>query len=295
MQWRTIRSRRIQTSGFTLIELLVVIAIIAILAAILFPVFAQAREKARAITCVSNLKQAGLGVLMYGQDYDEVLPFAYLNEFINGNCSGVVWTDEIEPYVKLKGSDPANFGQGSAAGSGLWHCPSDGRSSTEPQSLSYGVNAVITGASQRGCAPGDTAFEEDSYALAAIEAPADVIWGGDGSRSWRGDAFYEVAIDWIRPSLDLAGLSGYDGREGAVAKAFFDQHLKTDDYTDAHLGWQDVDPTWSNKGPAYLHSRSGQKSGFANLIFTDGHVKARRFGTLGARNFFGTTANTAQQ
>jgi prepilin-type N-terminal cleavage/methylation domain-containing protein len=62
------RSRR---PGFTLIELLVVIAIIAILAAILFPVFATARENARKITCVSNLKQLGTSVLMYAQDYDD--------------------------------------------------------------------------------------------------------------------------------------------------------------------------------------------------------------------------------
>src|SRR5437762_6356050 len=61
-------------SGFTLIELLVVIAIIAILAAILFPVFAQAREKARAISCLSNCKQAGLAWSMYAQDYDETTP-----------------------------------------------------------------------------------------------------------------------------------------------------------------------------------------------------------------------------
>jgi prepilin-type N-terminal cleavage/methylation domain-containing protein/prepilin-type processing-associated H-X9-DG protein len=66
--------RRAPRTGFTLIELLVVIAIIAILAAILFPVFAQAREKARSATCLSNLKQMALGLRMYAQDYDELYP-----------------------------------------------------------------------------------------------------------------------------------------------------------------------------------------------------------------------------
>src|SRR6202011_6192032 len=65
-----------QRSGFTLIELLVVIAIIAILAAILFPVFAQAREQARKAVCLSNCKQIGLGMMMYVQDYDETYPVA---------------------------------------------------------------------------------------------------------------------------------------------------------------------------------------------------------------------------
>src|SRR5687767_16034754 len=68
--------------GFTLIELLVVIAIIAIIAAILFPVFARARENARRSACSSNMKQLGLAVIQYAQDYDEIMPPAYLD----GNC-----------------------------------------------------------------------------------------------------------------------------------------------------------------------------------------------------------------
>ncbi len=110
------------TDGFTLIELLVVIAIIAILAAILFPVFAQARAKARQTACLSNLKQVGTGIMMYAQDYDEMLPG---NSFTAPNNSagdagltnaagtqnprgfmepepqvGRNWARDIQPYVK---------------------------------------------------------------------------------------------------------------------------------------------------------------------------------------------------
>jgi prepilin-type N-terminal cleavage/methylation domain-containing protein/prepilin-type processing-associated H-X9-DG protein len=93
--------------GFTLIELLVVIAIIAILAAILFPVFAQAREKARQTGCLSNVKQIGLGIQMYVQDFDEYVPrnaFADPPRVAEGshftNCSSPRWMDVMQPYVK---------------------------------------------------------------------------------------------------------------------------------------------------------------------------------------------------
>ena len=85
--------------GFTLIELLVVIAIIAILAAILFPVFARAREKARQSSCLSNIKQLGLAAMMYSQDYDERLPWDDLDYDGDGTQDGT-WRGMIAPYVK---------------------------------------------------------------------------------------------------------------------------------------------------------------------------------------------------
>ncbi len=84
----TILKNGLRPSGFTLIELLVVIAIIAILAAILFPVFAQARERARGATCQSHLKQLGLAFHLYTADYDEVYPPVYL------------WKTRLQPYIK---------------------------------------------------------------------------------------------------------------------------------------------------------------------------------------------------
>jgi prepilin-type N-terminal cleavage/methylation domain-containing protein/prepilin-type processing-associated H-X9-DG protein len=92
----TVSRRRCRTrKAFTLIELLVVIAIIAILAAILFPVFAQAREKARQTTCVSNLKQLNLALAMYSQDYDETLMLA--------QSGSLRWPQLLAPYVKSRG------------------------------------------------------------------------------------------------------------------------------------------------------------------------------------------------
>jgi len=84
--------------GFTLIELLVVIAIIAILAAILFPVFAKAREKARQASCASNEKQLSLGVLMYAQDYDARPPLVYDDG--TGSANRIIWPKKVMPYVK---------------------------------------------------------------------------------------------------------------------------------------------------------------------------------------------------
>jgi prepilin-type N-terminal cleavage/methylation domain-containing protein/prepilin-type processing-associated H-X9-DG protein len=150
--------------GFTLIELLVVIAIIAILAAILFPVFAQARDKARAASCLSNTKQMGLGITMYAQDYDETYPQAYwyANDF-NGADGYNQWSGMIQPYVKNVG---------------VFVCPSDPNKGLPPTNpgldnqaprISYVANAAVLPRKRRSIDPANVA------SLAALEFPADTI------------------------------------------------------------------------------------------------------------------------
>jgi len=98
----TTHSRIKVKHGFTLIELLVVIAIIAILAAILFPVFARARENARRTSCQSNLKQVGLGLRQYSQDNDELFPLTYVDVNASGtfDAADSGWVQSVQPYVK---------------------------------------------------------------------------------------------------------------------------------------------------------------------------------------------------
>ncbi len=115
-----------RTGGFTLIELLVVIAIIAILAAILFPVFAKAREKARQASCQSNLKQITLGMQMYAQDYDETLPFTVVGAA--GSQLYSVYDLEM-PYIK---------------NTQILTCPSDSPGSVDLTSLGMGTYSYIT-------------------------------------------------------------------------------------------------------------------------------------------------------
>jgi prepilin-type N-terminal cleavage/methylation domain-containing protein/prepilin-type processing-associated H-X9-DG protein len=112
--------RQNRTKGFTLIELLVVIAIISILAAILFPVFARARENARRASCMSNLKQIGLGIIQYTQDYDEKYPQTYTYD-----SPSQIWYTSIWPYVKS---------------AQVFQCPSD--SSTTGAKNSYMVTSA---------------------------------------------------------------------------------------------------------------------------------------------------------
>ena len=144
--------------GFTLIELLVVIAIIAILAAILFPVFAKAREKARQISCASNMKQLALGILQYNQDYDESMP-------TTNTIWGGGWAGDIYPYVKSKG---------------VYACPDD---STDPggtqySRVSYALNVNVLPPYVDGSGSGYSGnyfTRAGSPALSAQRSPANTV------------------------------------------------------------------------------------------------------------------------
>ncbi len=183
--------------GFTLIELLVVIAIIAILAAILFPVFARAREKARQTTCLNNVKSIVLAALMYVQDYDETLPLCSY-----GGTTSYSWTVATEPYMKN------------------WQilcCPSRGAYTTERHVLGnattllgayphYGLNSSI-----------------DGVKLAQIGRVAETVlfgeanWYTDGADSYGCYHFFQptyLAGDtsrWIHPHNEGRNLGLVDG------------------------------------------------------------------------------------
>ncbi|MCC6729450.1 MAG: prepilin-type N-terminal cleavage/methylation domain-containing protein [Chthonomonadales bacterium] len=217
---RTVLSRR-EPSGFTLIELLVVIAIIAILAAILFPVFAQAREKARAISCLSNAKQVGLALRMYMSDYDETLFFrAHPNP------------DATRVHVSIPRTDPAynalqwwNLLMPYIRNHQVFTCPSDGTPTLSPDAAG---NLVI-----RRSLVADVAAE--SLSDAQVEFGADTIvitekWGVDAG----GQVIDEPWMDMLDGDMspDPRDLERYPlgmiatRHNGGANCAFYDGHAK---------------------------------------------------------------------
>jgi prepilin-type N-terminal cleavage/methylation domain-containing protein/prepilin-type processing-associated H-X9-DG protein len=179
----------LRTKGFTLIELLVVVAIIAVLAAILFPVFARARENARRASCMSNLKQMGLGLMMYVQDYDETFPATGFYE-----PSLTTWIHLIQPYVKNEQ---------------VFRCPSSpvaGDLSRAPENGEYGINFWIA---QN---PPESASYNTRIKLAAVISPATIYMLADSGADYFNDS---TALTPATASLYVPG-TGAVGRNCGV-------------------------------------------------------------------------------
>lgn len=244
--------------GFTLIELLVVIAIIAILAAILFPVFAQARDKARQAACLSNSKQMGMGIAMYTQDYDEVLPIGGrgLNAGEPGATTPNRWDKLIMPYVKN-----GTAGNNLRGLNGMWTCPSrtsymrPNRINGVVETRGYGCNGNLMG---WGSIP-PSRPNVPSRSLAEIGSPAGTFIIAEGS------------------SLLQAAATPGDPRN--LDPETWPQ------FEDRRSDWQIVAPgAWNhNRNANYLRSpdrscnscrrpmaRHGKG---ANIIYADGHAK----------------------
>jgi prepilin-type processing-associated H-X9-DG protein len=201
-----------------LIELLVVIAIIAILAALLFPVFAQAREKARQTTCVGNLKQIGTAMMMYAQDYDEYVPQLWHNG-LDANIPTVphpvYWQVWLQPYIKnyrificpscaRESSKVRNAVEYIDLATACHvHDPTDPKSNWNNGSGSYAINACYT----RDCRSGACV----SVSLAQVERPGDKVLTLEFGHNWHPAAAYLPTT-----ALRILGTAGAPGCVGTT-------------------------------------------------------------------------------
>jgi len=244
-------------AGFTLIELLVVIAIIAILAAILFPVFAQAREKARAISCLSNVKQLGLGVTQYEQDFDETCPNG-----LNPYGGGQGWAGQIYPYVKSVN---------------VFKCPDD---STTATGSSYAYNSNVTTANP---APANcSSAVPDGMTIAQYNSPAKTVLLAEVQNSTGYDVSTEITV--------TEGTCGGSPAGYGMGQAY-DPSGYNASSTDASLPGQLKWATGYMRGsnaPANVVDEDqftnalGRHQGGSNFLMADNHAKFLRPSSVGA-------------
>ena len=237
--------------AFTLIELLVVIAIIAILAAILFPVFAQAREKARQAACLSNMRQLSNAVMMYVQDYDESYPMTA--NYNTGAFTPTIWPEMIQPYVKNEGiykcpsavqpGYPANWAARGFASMGMnaqlaYRDPSTAANATEAFTTTLGLASV------------------DEPARSLITDTANAPFNPNGTIDrYRGHNF--------DPCVPTAKVNTTDVR--LSTPLISDNDLVA---TNPTMGASVLKPVFAR------HQRTGQGQGLAIVLHGDGHVKA---------------------
>jgi len=240
-------------NGFTLIELLIVIAIIAILAAILFPAFARARENARRTSCQSNLKQIGLGLIQYIGDYDEVMIPGYSNNA--GDNTDAKWPNLLYPYIKSEAvyDCPSIIGGGNKFG---YNKPDNIPLGAGRFQGSYAMNVAyfFGGPTRRPPCSSRHAASVFNVSLASIEEPSATVWVGDNASALTRTNgaptkdMYEPTImqsgDQPPPLLNTTGIET--------------------------LGEGDVNVT----DAAYCFA--ARHLGTINILWVDGHVKAMR-------------------
>lgn len=265
------RDGRVASRAFTLIELLVVIAIIAILAAILFPVFAQAREKGRQASCQSNQKQIGLAILAYAQDYDEALPLgSYMDPT---NTSPTPWMNIVDPYVK--GGYPTKAADSGTNTFGVFACPSfDPGLIADRPSHSYAVNRLLMPSHINEAIP-VWGFPPVSN-LAEIKSPAQNVFlvEAAGNRIFT-DGNDEASLagksNVAQQTLAVYLLSRTRHSQGSN-HLFGDGHVKwfkaplapgaNVSYTRRGSNWWEVDPIKSTAGVVFRRSTNPTATGW---------------------------------
>jgi prepilin-type N-terminal cleavage/methylation domain-containing protein/prepilin-type processing-associated H-X9-DG protein len=246
--------------AFTLIELLVVIAIIAILAAILFPVFAQAREKARQTSCLSNSKQLTTSIAMYIQDYDEIMPLA-----IEWN-QWYIWTERIQPYMKNWDIMYCPSGAGGGRLPLSWDQPQFRWSKNWAYFVQYGFNATYLNRAEGDCSNiqiAGNAFGPPT-GLASINQPAQTVLlaetGQDAMpdiRDHLGTNIVYAPAGWTAPDCCTYGDWGP-----------FNGNL-----------WYSLNGTTTRTRMGFFRPRHSEGG---NVTFTDGHAKFMKPGQLAA-------------
>ncbi len=259
-----------RSKGFTLIELLVVIAIIAILAAILFPVFAQARERARAISCVSNLRQIGVASAMYTQDYDETFPCGWGGPSLE--AQKCMWRYSLQPYIQKYGSQTLGpYDSAGYTGQGVMVCPDQPGSSKDYGPTSYGYNAH-SGMTRGWADFGGGAGGFPGNSLAAIFQPASYVAFADAAEVGNSSKTVDPNIDDGSPSWTGCGTDN-----GGPYK--FNPDVWKERWS---VDWDFGVPGYEDWGSCRNGGRRPMPRHFKsyNAAFADGHVKALKSGSL---------------